>query len=489
MKRVTSTLGGPGAAVIGRGGRARAAVGARGRRSRGCGAPARVVAVSRTHRPRIGRAAAARRRGDRRRRGDPRAARRLAAPVPPRSAHLRLGRGRGAAGVRATRAWSRAGCRWSRRAASPRARCWPRRRPRSPRPGRAAMSSWRSVAARASGCARAPGACSPPRRGTAARRCAGDAVIVSPGEPPRLDTWPFAPSPISARRDGGRPAPGVLGRRCAVLGRLPPRRGAPGWPLRPFHRQHPLRAGLNERRPANMHEGVDIQAQDGTRVYAMQSGTARVLKAGTVGRARRGRQLPLLACPSPRAERASSSAPTPRSSGPSSTAPVICTCPSSRASASSIRCGRAAACWRRGPTRRAPVIGAPDAEVAAGASTVEVFDPQSFRAQIKYRTPVARSGGARLPRLGRRRARRDRASLRAARRRSTCPTPRAGWSTPPTPTSPAGRASTRAWRASRAGTTGSRAVWRRRCRPRRGASASTPGTGPGTRRSATWRCS
>lgn len=50
-----------------------------------------------------------------------------------------------------------------------------------------------------------------------------------------------------------------------------------GWPLRPFHREHPLRAGLNELRPDSLHVGLDIQARDGAPVYAVQPGYARVL--------------------------------------------------------------------------------------------------------------------------------------------------------------------------------------------------------------------
>ena len=52
-----------------------------------------------------------------------------------------------------------------------------------------------------------------------------------------------------------------------------------GWPLAPFHTQHPIRAGLNELRPGSLHVGVDIQASDGTAVYAVQPGVARVLAA------------------------------------------------------------------------------------------------------------------------------------------------------------------------------------------------------------------
>jgi hypothetical protein len=62
-----------------------------------------------------------------------------------------------------------------------------------------------------------------------------------------------------------------------------------GWPLAPFDRQHPLRAGLNELRPGSLHVGVDIQARDGAAVYAVQSGIADVLaSAGPNGRVRVG---------------------------------------------------------------------------------------------------------------------------------------------------------------------------------------------------------
>ena len=139
-------------------------------------------------------------------------------------------------------------------------------------------------------------------------------------------------------------------------------------------------------------------------------------------------------------------------------------------------------------TRRRPIIGAPTL-ASRRARDRRGLRPAVLPGADQVPHPRPGSGGARLPRLGCRGARRDRASLRAARRRSTCPTPRAGWSTPPTPTSPAGPASTRAWS----------------CIPRwdyrlagglapplppsaRGASASTPGTGPGTPRSATCRC-
>jgi hypothetical protein len=92
------------------------------------------------------------------------------------------------------------------------------------------------------------------------------------------NTWPFAP-PSGLRKAKPRDALPSLwrdGRPCSTGCRA---RGAvPGWPVKPFHRQHLLRAGLNELRPGNLHSGVDILARDGTPVYAIQPGRARVLE-------------------------------------------------------------------------------------------------------------------------------------------------------------------------------------------------------------------
>ena len=110
----------------------------------------------------------------------------------------------------------------------------------------------------------------------------GDKALLRPGQRPRLDTWPFAPSPAQrpARRSDGLPAFWADGGSCSVGCR--PIGAGDGWPIKPFHRPHGLRAGLNERRRANMHIGVDIQARDGTDVYAMQGGIAQVTAVGTV---------------------------------------------------------------------------------------------------------------------------------------------------------------------------------------------------------------
>lgn len=78
------------------------------------------------------------------------------------------------------------------------------------------------------------------------------------------------------------------GRACSVGCRAPGAR--PGWPLLPFHSQHPLRAGLNERRTGSMHVGVDIQARDFARVFAIQPGRAHILqRSGIDARVQVGR--------------------------------------------------------------------------------------------------------------------------------------------------------------------------------------------------------
>jgi hypothetical protein len=51
-----------------------------------------------------------------------------------------------------------------------------------------------------------------------------------------------------------------------------------GWPIKPFHRQHPIRAFLNDPRIGGhggkaFHFGIDISAPDGTAVYAVEAGT------------------------------------------------------------------------------------------------------------------------------------------------------------------------------------------------------------------------
>ncbi len=99
----------------------------------------------------------------------------------------------------------------------------------------------------------------------------------------RLDIWPF---PISRWQRTPTPRDRLPpfwadGQRCSVGCSAPATR--PGWPLRPFHRQHAIRAGINELRPANFHVAVDIQADNYQPVYAIQSGYARTSATGSYG--------------------------------------------------------------------------------------------------------------------------------------------------------------------------------------------------------------
>jgi hypothetical protein len=92
----------------------------------------------------------------------------------------------------------------------------------------------------------------------------------------RLDIWPFSISPFQRTTT---PADGLEpywadGLPCSV-GCTPPG-VVRGWPLKPFHKQHAVRAGINEIRPANFHVAVDIEAHDNQAVYALQSGYAYI---------------------------------------------------------------------------------------------------------------------------------------------------------------------------------------------------------------------
>jgi hypothetical protein len=102
-------------------------------------------------------------------------------------------------------------------------------------------------------------------------------VVSAPalgGVPP---SYPFAP-PDGLRAAGprdGLPDLWADGAPCATG--CYPQGALPGWPMRPFHRPHLLNAGLNERRPASLHSGVDIVARDGTPVFAVQAGSAHLI--------------------------------------------------------------------------------------------------------------------------------------------------------------------------------------------------------------------
>jgi hypothetical protein len=89
-------------------------------------------------------------------------------------------------------------------------------------------------------------------------------------------TLPFPPNPADRRpRSGEVPSLYADGLACSIGCR--PHDAETGWPLKPFDRQHPIRAGLNELRPESLHVAIDIQARDGAQVYAVQPGVAEVL--------------------------------------------------------------------------------------------------------------------------------------------------------------------------------------------------------------------
>jgi murein DD-endopeptidase MepM/ murein hydrolase activator NlpD len=67
---------------------------------------------------------------------------------------------------------------------------------------------------------------------------------------------------------------------CALALLVPAAASAYGWPLRPFYQQHLIRGYFNDPRlsgpESGFHFGVDIAAADGTPVYAIEPGRARV---------------------------------------------------------------------------------------------------------------------------------------------------------------------------------------------------------------------
>lgn len=95
----------------------------------------------------------------------------------------------------------------------------------------------------------------------------------------RLNVWQFDLSPLQRpTTEADRLPPFWAGGFCTV-GCLPDGT-IPGWPLKPFHEQHAIRAGIDELRPANFHVAVDIEANNFQPVYAIQSGYASVAVSG-----------------------------------------------------------------------------------------------------------------------------------------------------------------------------------------------------------------
>jgi hypothetical protein len=214
----------------------------------------------------------------------------------------------------------------------------------------------------------------------------------APGAPalpvsPVRATFPFLP-PHSLRVPTRREALPPLytdGLPCSIGCRVAA--AVPGWPLWPFHQPHPLRAGINELRPQSLHVGVDIQARDGARVYAVEPGEAVVLdRSGPNARVQVGSFIywhvrPLVH--------------TGQRVQPYSTVLGTVMGAYGHLAFSEVDAtgqyvnplrpgGRVLAPW---VDRMAPVIGHPSL-AADGTAIVATFDPQSTIGQTTYVTPV-----------------------------------------------------------------------------------------------------
>jgi len=203
---------------------------------------------------------------------------------------------------------------------------------------------------------------------------------------PRLETWPFALTPGQRR---ARPSDGLVpfeadGAPCSTGCRA---RARPGWPLRPFHRQHPLRSGLNEIRPSGLHLGFDVQAKDHELVYAMQSGTARIIKTGGLdkGVVQVGQFVYWHLDLSVRGGQWVHAYGTPLGRIHSGFGHVHLSETVGGGLLNVLRPGgRTLEPWS---DTEAPIIGHPKIH-RDGRVTVEAFDPQSFVAKVEYDTPV-----------------------------------------------------------------------------------------------------
>jgi hypothetical protein len=171
-----------------------------------------------------------------------------------------------------------------------------------------------------------------------------------------------------------------------------PKGAIAGWPLEPFHRQHPLRAGIDEHRPSGFHVGIDIQAEDWSAVYAVQPGRAHILDASWPdARVQVGNYVYWHIRPAVREGQR--------------VLPYTTVVGHVLRSMGHLHLSEVDAVGRwLDPLRpggrvlapyadaEPPVIGAPTIS-ADGSVTVAVFDPQSFREMTRYLTPVLAPAG------------------------------------------------------------------------------------------------
>jgi Peptidase family M23 len=107
------------------------------------------------------------------------------------------------------------------------------------------------------------------------------AVLLVAASVAAASARPAAAAPAASTCGGTRTlfstsAPVAL-RETTTLGRRPALPAGYGWPVKPFDRQHPVRAFLDDPRVGSnggraFHFGIDVAAPDGTPVYAVQAG-------------------------------------------------------------------------------------------------------------------------------------------------------------------------------------------------------------------------
>ena len=222
---------------------------------------------------------------------------------------------------------------------------------------------------------------------------------------------PFTPSPF-LRRPSRREVPRFWndGRSCSTGCRAG---GAiTGWPLRPFHRQHALRAGINELRTGSMHSGIDIQGRNGQAVYAVQGGVAKVTRQGVDTNVQVGRFVYFHLRPWVRTGQYVSPYSTVLGQILTPAGHVHLTDQLGKTELNPLRPGgRIVAPWH---DTAPPVIGMPEFR-AGGAVDVRVYDPQSFTVHTTYWTPVLAPAALAYRVYSARGRRRDLAALGPAR--------------------------------------------------------------------------
>jgi murein DD-endopeptidase MepM/ murein hydrolase activator NlpD len=195
---------------------------------------------------------------------------------------------------------------------------------------------------------------------------------------------PFTPSPDLRRptRRDALPRFWADGRSCSTGCRPAARTG---WPLRPFRRQHPIRAGINELRTGSMHSGIDIQARNGQAVYAMQGGRAKVVRQGFDTYVHVGRFVYYHVRPWVTEGQIVSAYSTVLGQVIAPGGHVHVTDLRGKTELNPLRPGgRVVGPWR---DREPPVIGTPSFR-PGGRVTVQVYDPQTYVRRTSYSTPV-----------------------------------------------------------------------------------------------------